>query len=185
MTSLSHTEAGQGDLTTLAGQQRHYAGVSERLNCSSALAAQQPIRRRVHVRPQTHRPDYQMPVPKLPMVVIDDAVKAHVQDILVIAQEERGDTPDPLLWQDIINEVCAKHQVTKLELMSLRRAVPIVLARHEAMWRMSNETSMSLPAIGRRMGGRDHTTVLYAIRAHEARRNGECYHKPRRRVDAQ
>lgn len=180
MTSLSHTEAGQGDLTTLAGQQRHYAGVSERLNCSSALAAQHATRRVVHVRPQSHRPDCPLPTPKLPMVVIDNAVKARVRDVLALAQEDRGDTPDPLLWQDIINEVCAKHQVTKLEMMSLRRAVPIVLARHEAMWRMSNETSMSLPAIGRRMGGRDHTTVLYAIRAHEARRKGECYHKPGR-----
>ena len=78
----------------------------------------------------------------------------------------------------IMREVCDKHGISKSELLSPRRAVPIVAARHEAMYRMSKETTMSLPAIGRRMGGRDHTTVLHGIRKYEANLRGERYVRP-------
>ncbi len=69
----------------------------------------------------------------------------------------------------IMREVCLKHNVRKLDLISERRAKELVAARHEAMWRMRNETTMSLPAIGRRLGGRDHSTVISGINAHERR----------------
>lgn len=80
--------------------------------------------------------------------------------------------------QKIMRDVCNKHGISKSELLSPRRAVPIVAARHEAMYRMSKETTMSLPAIGRRMGGRDHTTVLHGIRKYEASLRGERYVRP-------
>lgn len=70
--------------------------------------------------------------------------------------------------QRIIRDICQKHGVTMGELLSARRARPLVAARHEAMYRLSKETSMSLPAIGRRMGGRDHTTVIHGVRKHAA-----------------
>lgn len=71
--------------------------------------------------------------------------------------------------QVIIKEVCKKHRLAKSELLSSRRAVPLVAARHEAMYRMSTETSMSLPMIGRQLGCRDHTTVLHGIRKYTAK----------------
>lgn len=77
-------------------------------------------------------------------------------------------TPQPN-WRIICAEVCAKHDITAAELLSARRPVRLVMARHEAMWRLKNETSMSLPQIGRRLGGRDHTTVISGIKAHERR----------------
>lgn len=77
--------------------------------------------------------------------------------------------PDPFRWRSIIEEVAQKHGVLMSDMRSVRRGRPLVAARHEAMWRMRNETSMSLPEIGRRLGGRDHTTVLHGIRKHEAR----------------
>ena len=70
---------------------------------------------------------------------------------------------DALRWKSIVAEVCEKHNLTWSMLMSDRRHVGIVRARHEAFWRMSRECRMSLPAIGRRMG-RDHTTVLHGVR---------------------
>lgn len=72
-------------------------------------------------------------------------------------------------WKDIIRDVCEKHTVTRGELLGHQRQQRIVIARHEAMYRMKRETTMSLPAIGRRLGGKDHSTVINAVRKHQQR----------------
>ena len=66
--------------------------------------------------------------------------------------------------QIIIREVCEWAGVSKADLMSYRRTSHISRARQVAMWRIYHESKLSLPAVGRIMGGRDHTTVLYAER---------------------
>jgi hypothetical protein len=77
--------------------------------------------------------------------------------------------PGPYQWRDIIEQVAQKHGVFMSDMRSVRRGRPLVAARHEAMWRLKRETSMSLPEIGRRLGGRDHTTVIHGIKAHQER----------------
>lgn len=44
------------------------------------------------------------------------------------------------------------------------RSHPIVVYRFEACLLAKEFTGMSLPEIGRRMGGRDHTTIINAVR---------------------
>jgi chromosomal replication initiation ATPase DnaA len=70
--------------------------------------------------------------------------------------------------QRIMKEVCVKHRVTRAELTGKQRAKNIVIARQEAAYRLKTETTMSLPQIGRRLGGKDHTTVLHSVRRHIA-----------------
>ena len=48
--------------------------------------------------------------------------------------------------------------------MSNRRTRTIVKPRQVAMYLAKMMTPRSLPEIGRRFGGRDHTTVLHAVR---------------------
>lgn len=72
------------------------------------------------------------------------------------------------LPEQIIDQVAAKHHVTVAEIKSHRRDQVVARARFEAMWRMTKETSLSLPAIGRKFD-RDHTSVLHAVRQHEKR----------------
>jgi chromosomal replication initiator protein len=50
------------------------------------------------------------------------------------------------------------------ELMSAKRGRRVVYARQVAMYLCRELTDLSLPAIGQRFGGRDHTTVLHAHR---------------------
>ena len=50
------------------------------------------------------------------------------------------------------------------ELKSQRRTAVVVRARQVAMYLSKTMTGQSLPEIGRRFGGRDHTTVLHAVR---------------------
>lgn len=69
----------------------------------------------------------------------------------------------------IIDETCQRHGISRALLVGQRRQRPLVLARHEAMYRCVIETPATYPEIGRAFGGRDHTTVIHAKRAHEAR----------------
>ncbi|MEN9894265.1 MAG: chromosomal replication initiator protein DnaA [Pseudomonadota bacterium] len=64
-----------------------------------------------------------------------------------------------------IQRVVAKHyNVSRQELVSNRRTRVIVKPRQIAMYLSKALTPRSFPEIGRRFGGRDHTTVLHAVR---------------------
>jgi hypothetical protein len=60
--------------------------------------------------------------------------------------------------------VCKEFGVTRTDLCSSRRTAIIVRPRQLAMYLAKSMTLRSLPEIGRRFGGRDHTTVLHAVR---------------------
>ena len=57
------------------------------------------------------------------------------------------------------------------DLFSKKRTRQIVRPRQIAMWLAKNLTSQSYPSIGEAFGGRDHTTVLHAVRAIETLRS--------------
>lgn len=96
-----------------------------------------------------------------------DAVERVWPEVAAEPEPEEPLIPQPLYWRQIVREVCEKHGVSLTEIVGNRRAKDIVAARHEAFWRLSRETLMSLPRIGYRMGGKHHTTVLHGIRKHE------------------
>lgn len=66
--------------------------------------------------------------------------------------------------EDIQRIVARQFNVTKNDLLSNRRTRVIVRPRQIAMYLAKVMTPRSLPEIGRRFGGRDHTTVLHAVR---------------------
>jgi len=66
--------------------------------------------------------------------------------------------------EDIQRIVARHYNVSKTELLSNRRTRTIVKPRQVAMYLAKVMTPRSLPEIGRRFGGRDHTTVLHAVR---------------------
>ena len=64
-----------------------------------------------------------------------------------------------------IQKVVARHfGVSRQDLLSNRRTRVIVRPRQIAMFLSKTMTPRSLPEIGRHFGGRDHTTVLHAVR---------------------
>lgn len=65
---------------------------------------------------------------------------------------------------DIKAAVAAEWRVGVEMLASKTRLRPFVRARQVAMYLARDLTAMSLFAIGREFGGRDHTTVLHAVR---------------------
>ncbi len=73
-----------------------------------------------------------------------------------------------------IQKVVARHfNVSKSDLLSSRRTRTIVRPRQIAMYLSKVMTPRSLPEIGRRFGGRDHTTVLHAVRKIEELTNAD------------
>jgi chromosomal replication initiator protein len=70
---------------------------------------------------------------------------------------------------DQIQKAVAEHYGLKqADMISERRARAVARPRQTAMWIAKQITTRSLPDIGRRFGGRDHTTVLHAVRRIEA-----------------
>lgn len=64
----------------------------------------------------------------------------------------------------IIEIVTAMFNISRERLMSDERSRPVALPRQIVMYLLRKEANLSLPQIGEMLGGRDHTTVLYAIR---------------------
>ena len=65
---------------------------------------------------------------------------------------------------DILKIIGRHFNVGRTDLLSPRRARSVVVPRQIGMYLAKKMTARSLPEIGRRFGGRDHSTVLHAVR---------------------
>lgn len=66
---------------------------------------------------------------------------------------------------DEIQRMVAEHyNVRMTDMHSARRARNVARPRQVAMYLAKQLTSRSLPEIGRKFGGRDHTTVMHVVR---------------------
>ncbi|MHC4909402.1 MAG: chromosomal replication initiator protein DnaA [Planctomycetota bacterium] len=83
-----------------------------------------------------------------------------------------GGSPHPTI-QNIIDAVTNYYDVKLADLLSKRRQKSIALPRQIAMWLARKHTRYSLEEIGGYFGGRDHTTVMHAIRAINTRRDDD------------
>ncbi len=83
------------------------------------------------------------------------------QDILqdLLRANDRKVTID-----EIQRQVADYYNLRLAELLSSRRARNIARPRQVAMYLSKQMTARSLPEIGRKFGGRDHTTVMHAVR---------------------
>ena len=76
----------------------------------------------------------------------------------------RTHEPKRVKIEDIQKLVASHYSVTRADILSSRRTATVVKPRQIAMYLAKTLTLRSLPEIGRRFGGRDHTTVLHAVR---------------------
>ena len=74
---------------------------------------------------------------------------------------------------DIQRSVARYFSLTMSDLVSARRAREVARPRQIAMYLCKQLTTRSLPEIGRKFGGRDHTTVIHAVRKIEELRSGD------------
>ena len=85
-----------------------------------------------------------------------------IKDIL------NNDQPVPITVEKIIAEVADVYGVTPEEIRSSKRSAQISTARKVATYVVREITQMPLQSIGTEFGGRDHSTIVYAINNIEA-----------------
>jgi hypothetical protein len=146
------------DLSTYSGQKEHYSSIRRKF-ASVKEPVEQP-------RVKTVVAFQQWPPISLPRALPRIVRHSPPQPPRQLSEE----TIRFLTKADmILGEVAEKHDLSIFELKSHRRNARIVAARQEAMWRLSRETTLSLPQIAKKCGGFDHTTALHSIRKHEER----------------
>ncbi len=90
-------------------------------------------------------------------VTLDTAENA-IRDLV------RNREPKRVKIEEIQKLVASRYNVSRSDILSERRTAAVVRPRQIAMYLSKALTLRSLPEIGRRFGGRDHTTVLHAVR---------------------
>ncbi len=83
---------------------------------------------------------------------------------LALRDMDQHSEPMRIRIDDILKIIGSHYSVTRADLLSPRRARSIVRPRQVGMYLAKKMTPRSLPEIGRRFGGRDHSTVLHAVR---------------------
>jgi chromosomal replication initiator protein len=91
-----------------------------------------------------------------------EAAELAIRDLI------RAHEPKRVKIEDIQKLVATHYSVSRADILSSRRTAVVVKPRQVAMFLAKTLTMRSLPEIGRRFGGRDHTTVLHAVRKIEA-----------------
>jgi len=95
--------------------------------------------------------------PRLGSLTLEEAM-ALLQPNLKVAVERR-------VTVDEIQKLVSEHfGLKQADLLSERRTRSVARPRQVAMWLCKQHTTRSYPDIGRRFGGRDHTTVLHAVK---------------------
>jgi chromosomal replication initiator protein len=72
--------------------------------------------------------------------------------------------PEPITIDRILLATSAKYHLEIEEIIGASRRRPLVLARQVAMYVCRDLTDLSYPVIAEAFGGRDHTTVIHAVR---------------------
>lgn len=86
-----------------------------------------------------------------------DLAKEALKDVI-------GSVNRQITVENIQKTVAEYFKMKVADLFSKKRTRVIVRPRQIAMWLTKSLTTMSYPAIGESFGGRDHTTVLHAVR---------------------
>ena len=95
--------------------------------------------------------------PRLGSLTLEEAM-ALLQPNLKVSVERR-------VTVDEIQKLVSEHfGLKQADLLSERRTRSVARPRQVAMWLCKQHTTRSYPDIGRRFGGRDHTTVLHAVK---------------------
>lgn len=73
-------------------------------------------------------------------------------------------------FDEIIRRISDATGISRALIVSDTRSKPVVFARMAVCYWARRLTHLSLPQIGKRLGGRDHTSILHSVREYPKRR---------------
>jgi chromosomal replication initiator protein len=87
----------------------------------------------------------------------------------------KADQPKNISIQDILDSITLFYDIKLTDLLSKRRHKSVTVPRQVGMWLSRKYTRFSLEEIGGYFGGRDHTTVMHAIKSINQRRDKDTF----------
>ena len=105
-------------------------------------------------------------------------INENPQISLDLAKQALEDRPNQgsrnqLAIQDIIDAITGYYGLKLSDLLSKRRHKSVAVPRQIGMWLARKHTRHSLEEIGSYFGGRDHTTVMHAVKSIEAKSSSD------------
>ena len=95
-----------------------------------------------------------------------------------IGNELSKDRPKHISIQDIFDSITVFYDVKLSDLLSKKRHKSVTIPRQVGMWLARKQTRFSLEEIGGYFGGRDHTTVMHAVKTIDKKRtNDDAFHR--------
>ena len=94
--------------------------------------------------------------------------KLSLDEVQAIVRPHLRESERRITVDDIQKTVADHYGLKQADLLCERRTRAVARPRHVAMYLAKSLTTRSYPDIGRRFGGRDHTTVLHAVKRIEA-----------------
>lgn len=85
--------------------------------------------------------------------------------------------PVPITVERIINEVARTMNVNPEDIRSNKQSAPISKARQVAAYVVRSITNLPMKSIGEEFGGRDHTTIVYAVQKVEKQMEKDASYK--------
>ena len=82
---------------------------------------------------------------------------------MAISDILNNDQPPPVTVEKIIDEVARTFSVTPQDIRSSKRSATVSNARQISMYIVRDITQLPLVSIGEEFGGRDHSTIVYAL----------------------
>lgn len=162
-------------VATAADLRAHYSGVRKRL---TGTKSPDPVLRIVpkvipkvipEVIPAVHTVssswDWRLSKCGQPFVISMEIMALVVESYQqnAVAQYQNIPIVGHIKVRNVVRVVAAHYGISEIDIISARRTKEVMRPRHVAYYLARTLTTLSLPEIGRRMGGKDHTSVLHGV----------------------
>lgn len=118
--------------------------------------APKPVEKQPEPKPVVVPPE--VIIPSEPTVVAYYKGEAVTRDFLFVATN-----PQAVNAADCLKYICVTEGFTKAEIIGSNRNYRLAYARQKVAYLIRTYTTLSYPEIGRRMGGRDHSTAIHSV----------------------
>lgn len=133
-------------------------------------ARQKALLGRFNLAPPAPKPVQKQPEPE-PVVIPPEVIVSPQSDIVAYYNGEPvsrdyifvSTNPQAVTAADCIKYICMTEGCTKADMLGHSRTYKLAYARQKITYLIRTYTALSYPEIGRRLGGRDHSTAIHSV----------------------